>query len=239
MGWKPIRLSVASGWVVVSLRTVLLSLRSHDPVIGPLESTGGQVRDPRIYKSRKFAGLILVGLLSIVGAVVKIELTPAKPSDREAEAPNPRSSISEDRQATVTSTRLAEPAAKADKSALDDHSSVLEVQTGGQDAPTGSDESNKELLVHPTALGSNTILPSDLSNEPSPVPSQPPVSPVLLRPVDRTALQNLTASLLAADHARPKKAEVATPSAALAQGRRHRQQGRITPVQRKSARPAL
>jgi hypothetical protein len=216
---------------------MFLLFRSADLIVGPLESTGGQVRGPRIYKSRKFAGLILVGLLSIVGAVVIIGLTPSKPSDSEAEAHNPRSSISADQQATVISSRLAEPDAGANKTALGDHSSVSEVQTGGQDAPTGSD-SNKELLVHPTAVGSNTILPSDRPNEPSPGPSQPPVSPVLLRPVDRTALQNLTASLLAADHSRPKKAEVATPSAALAQGLRRRQRGRVNPVQRKSERPA-
>ena len=44
--------------VITSLRTMFLSVRSDDLVVGPLESTGGRVRASRIYRGRKLVGLL-------------------------------------------------------------------------------------------------------------------------------------------------------------------------------------
>jgi hypothetical protein len=211
---------------------MFLSVRSADPVIGPLERSGGRVSAPRIYKGRKLAGLLLVGLLSIVGAAVTVGLAPAKLSDSVTDGNGPRNSISLDQQAAYTPLRASEPAMEGAETTLDGHSSISEVHIVGQDAPTGS-ESNKEPLAHPPAPGSNATSPPDLSSEPSPVPSQSLVSSEPLRPVDRTALQNLTVSLLAADHSRPEQRGPSTTSATLAQGPRHHQRGRTASVQKR------
>jgi hypothetical protein len=216
----------------MSLRTMFLSLRSADPVIGPLESTGGRVSAPRIYKGRKLAGLLLVGLLSIVGAAVTVGLTPAKLSDSATDENDPRNSISLDQQAAYTPLPASEPAMEGAETALGGHSSISEVHIVGQDAPT-SGKPYEEPLAHPPAPGSNATSPPDLSSEPSPVPSQPLVSSERLRPVDRTALQNLTVSLLAADHSRPEQRGPSTTSATLAQGPRHHQRGRTASAQKR------
>src|SRR5215211_6732276 len=188
----------------MSLRTMFLSVRSDDPVIGPLESTGGRVRASRIYKSRKLAGLLLVGLLSIVGAAVTVGLTPAKLSDSVTDGNGPRNSISLDQQAAYTPLQASEPAMEGAETTLGGPSSISEVHFVGQDAPT-SEKSYEEPLAHPPAPDGNATFLPEPSSELSPVPSQP-VSPVLLRPVDRTALQNLTVSLVAPDHSRPEQA---------------------------------
>jgi hypothetical protein len=211
---------------------MFLSVRSADPVIGPLESTGRRVSAPRIYKGRKLAGLLLVGLLSIVGAAVTVGLTPAKLSDSATDGNGPRNSISLDQQAAYAPSRASEPAVEGAETTLDGHSSISEVHIVGQDAPT-SEKSIGEPLAHPPAPGSNAASPPDLSSEPSPVPSQPLVSSEPLRPVDRTALQNLTVSLLAADHPRPEQRGPSTAAATLAQGPRHHQRGRIASVHKR------
>ena len=215
----------------MSLRTMFLSVRSDDAVIGPLESTGGRVRASRIYKSRKLAGLLLVGLLSIVGAAVTVGLAPAKLSDSATDDHDPRNSISLDQQATYTPLRASESAVEGAETTLGGRSSISEVHIVGQDAPT-SKKSYEEPLAHPPAPDGNATFSPELSSELSPVLSQP-VSPVLLRPVDRTALQNLTVSLLVADHSRPEQAGPSATSAFLAQGPRHRQRRRTTLAQKR------
>jgi hypothetical protein len=212
---------------------MFLSVRSDDPVIGPLESTGGRVRAPRIYEGRELAGLLVVGLLSIVGAAVAVTAggAPAKLSDSGAEGHDLGSATSHDQQAAYAPLRAAEPAVEGEAT-LDGRSSVSEVHTVGQEAPTSS-KSYEEQLAHPPAPVGNAVSLPDFSGEPSPVPSQPPVSPVLLRPVDRTALQNLTVSLLAVDHSRPKQRGPPTTSAVLAQSPRQRQLGRTASVQKR------
>jgi hypothetical protein len=215
----------------MSLRTMFLSVRSDDPVIGPLENTGGRVSTPRIYKSRELAGLLLVGLLSLVGVAVTVGLTPAKLSDSATDDHDPRNSISLDQQATYTPMRASAPAVEGAETTLGGRSSISEVHIVGQDAPT-SKKKYGEPLAHPPAPDGNATFSPELSSELSPVLSQP-VSPVLLRPVDRTALQNLTASLLVADHSRPEQAEPLSTSATLAQGPRHRQRRRTTPAKKR------
>ena len=157
---------------------MFLSVRSDDPVIGPLESTGGRVSAPGIYKGRKLAGLLLVGLLSIVGAAVTVGLTPAKLSDSATDGNDPRKSVSLDQEAAYTPLRASAPAVEGAEINLGSHSCISEVQIVGQDAPT-SGKSYEEPLAHLPAPGSNAISPPDLSSEPSPVPSQPPVSSIL------------------------------------------------------------
>jgi hypothetical protein len=215
----------------MSLRTMFLSVRSDHPVIGPLESTGGRVSTPRIYKSRELAGLLLVGLLSLVGVAVTVGLAPAKLSDSATDDHDPRNSISLDQQATYTPLRASESAVEGAETTLGGRSSISEVHIVGQDAPT-SKKKYEEPLAHPPAPDGNATFSPELSSELSPVLSQP-VSPVLLRPVDRTALQNLTVSLLVADHSRPEQAGPPATSATLAQGPRHRQRRRTTPAKKR------
>ena len=223
--------------VITSLRTMFLSVRSDDPVVGPLESTGGRVRASRIYKGRKLAGLLLVGLLSIVGAAVTVGLAPPKPSDSATDGDDPRKLISHDQQTAYAPLRTSDPAVEGAENTLSGRSSISEVHIVGQDAPT-SEKSIEEPLAQPPAPDGNATFSPELSSELSPVLSQP-VSPVLIRAIDRTALQNLTVSLLAADHSRPKQAGTPATSAFLSQGPRHRQRRRTTPGQKKSVRPAL
>lgn len=204
---------------------MFLSIRGDDPLIGPLKSTGCRVRAPRIYKSRKFAGLLLVGLLSTVGAAVTVGFAPAKPPSSKTDDYNPRDSISLDQQAPFTLPRVAEPAIEGIDTTLGGRNSVSEAHIGGQDVPIRS-ELNDEPLFHPPPPGSDASLAPDPSNEPSPVPSRLPDSPVPFRQLDRTALQKLTTSLLDSDHARPGQAGSPTTSAPLAQGTRRRQRGR-------------
>ena len=215
----------------MSLRSMFLSVRGDDPVIGPLESTGGWVRASRIYKGRKLAGLLLVGWLSIVGAAVTVGLAPPKPSDSATDSDDPRNSISLDQQAAYAPSRASEPAVEGAETTLGGHSSISEVHIVGQDAPT-SEKPYEEPLAHPPAPDGNATFSPELSSELSPVLSQP-VSPVLLRPVDRTALQNLTVSLLVADHSRPEQARPSATSAFLAQGAHHRQRRRTTLAQKR------
>jgi hypothetical protein len=211
---------------------MFLSSRSADLIIGPLKSTGGQVRIPSIYRNGKFAVLLLVSLLGIVGIVCRIVLAPAKPSANEAEAHDPRNSISGDQQTTITLPRLAEPAAEGAETTLDGGSSIPVVDIGGQDAPTSSIP-YQEPLADPPALGGNAILPPDFSSEYFAIPPRPPDGPELPRQVDRVALRDLIISLLASNHSRPEQAEPLSTSATLAQGPRHRQRRRTTPAKKR------
>ncbi len=133
---------------------MFLSVRSDDPVIGPLESTGGRVSTPRIYKIRELAGLLLVGLLSLVGVGVTVGLTPAKLSDSATDDHDPRNSISLDQQATYTPLRASESAVEGAETTLGGRSSISEVHIVGQDAPTSKKSMRSHSLTrpHPTAM---------------------------------------------------------------------------------------
>lgn len=217
--------------IITSLRTMFRSFRNADLVIGPLEATGGQVGVPRNNISLKFVGLLSFALLSVIVIAAEIGLAPAKPSDNEDEAHDSTNSIPGNQQSTISSSRLAEPITEGAEATLGGSSFGSEVHIGGQDVPTPS-KSYQDSLAQPPELAGHAIPPPDLSSEPSLVPSRPPEGPVLLRQVDRTALRNLTVSLLASKPSRPEKAEPLTTAATLARKPRRRQRGRITPVQR-------
>ena len=172
-----------------------LPVRSDDLVIGPLESSCGRVRAPRTYKSRELTGLLLVGLLSIVGAAVAVGLMSAKPLDSDSDGHNSRNTTSVDQQATYAPSRVAEPTIKGAEPTLDGPSTISEVRIGEQDAAIRSEPKEEPFTPLP-ALEGDAILPSEHSDEPLPVPFQPPDSPVLLRRVDRTGLRNLTVRFL-------------------------------------------
>jgi hypothetical protein len=208
-----------------------LSVRSGDFVIGPLESTGGRVHAPRTYKRREFTSLLLVGLVSIVGAAVAVGFTPAKPPDSESGGHGPTNTISVDQQAAYAPSHVAEPAREGAESTLDGRSTMSEVQIGEQDAAIRS-EAKEDPLTPSPALGDNATSPSEYSNDSSPVLFRPPDSPVLLGGVDQIALRNLIVSLLASDSSRPEQSGQPTRSAILAKGQHLRQRGRITRAQK-------
>jgi hypothetical protein len=208
-----------------------LPVRSDDLVIGPLESSCGRVRAPRTYKSRELTGLLLVGLLSIVGAAVAVGLMSAKPLDSDSDGHNSRNTTSVDQQATYAPSRVAEPTIKGAEPTLDGPSTISEVRIGEQDAAIRSEPKEEPFTPLP-ALEGDAILPSEHSDEPLPVPFQPPDSPVLLRRVDRTGLRNLTISLLASDRPQSEQSRSSTRSATLAKGPHCRQRGRKTPAQK-------
>lgn len=208
-----------------------LSVRSGDFVIGPLEGTGGRVHAPRVYKRREFTSLLLVGLVSIVGAAVAVGFTPAKPPDSESGGHGPTNTISVDQQAAYAPSHVAEPAREGAESTLDGRSTMSEVQIGEQDAAIRS-ETKEDPPVPSPALGDNATSPSEHSNESTPVLFRLPDSPVLLGRADQIALRNLIISFLASDSSRPEQSGLPTRSAILAKGPHLRQRGRITRAQK-------